>query len=429
MLCYPEGTDIILYGNNRMTKKIICLYGDRYNFIEIVDHLNSDKNSSSNSQENVNGIPVRHIGKEFYTEKHNGKIITCFGVKESLDVFKKNGLRTYEDYIPFWMIEYDSIDYCKLLEWFGNECISDIIGSMLHNKKGVIIHGNCQTRIIEIYLKSSKSFSDKYMFIDIPRVFEYTNEQMIENVFCSALWNNVSLYIHHKIKSTNRFSSKLSSDYHISRLLPSAQSVCISNLYFTGYFPQFVKNSNNVLTEISTNGLYPSGDSILDRFAQEGYGIDEILSKIMSEKFYTKKELKNHLNAQFKNIEEREQVCDIKMLDFIKKYYRKKFLFHSPNHPSHFILKELTDRLLRYLGIEEPDYDMLWWKRQLWNLRGQDIPVYPSVAKQLRLRLPAPADKMTYFNNKDIYNMPLTITEWAKGYLVACHNDKYRMKK
>ena len=423
MYCYPKGTDIIIYGsNNKFTKKLILQYGNYYKIHYIAEHL-----CSVSDGESVLGIPMKRIEKDFYTHKHDYKIIIAYDPPDASTVFRKNGFVPVKDYIPRWLIEYDDIDYIRLLEWFGEDYIKQTIKLLLNGRKGCVLHGNCQTRLIDIYLKSNLYFRCNYGIIKIPRIFEF-NAESIKAVQSPDLWDNIYIYIYHDIKKNNKFGEQLASEHFKKFLKPSSISLCITNLWFTGYFPQRIANSKNVLTEYQQSGLFPNGDCNIDKLVSDGESINSIIEKVSDYNFYDRKTLIQNVNAQFADLEKREQICDIKMLDFIKKNYRKHLLFHSPNHPTHLVMKEVTRRLLIKLGINDTTFQQEWWCEKMWNLRGQDMTIYPSVIKHLKLKLPVrDIDDMVYFSNNAVDRTPLSFEEWIKRYIIFCHNDKYRL--
>lgn len=260
----------------------------------------------------------------------------------------------------------------------------------------------------ELYLNSSKAFRDNYIILTIPRIFEFNNNN-IGILDSDVIRDNTDLLIYHHIKPNNRFGEKLSSDYLISKLKTEAISLSISNLWFSGYFPQAERNEHNVLTSLQYSGLFPYADKYVRSLKLKGYNKDDIIAMVQDLNFIKDDEIEACVNNNFTEMEQRERTVDIKMLDFVRRYYKKRLLFHSPNHPTHFLMKELTRRILLRVGISDVHFDKEYWQSLRWNLRGQDLPIYPSVASYYNID----TNEMLYYSNAGIINKMLSFEEWV----------------
>uniref|UniRef100_A0A6C0J621 Polysaccharide biosynthesis enzyme WcbI domain-containing protein n=1 Tax=viral metagenome TaxID=1070528 RepID=A0A6C0J621_9ZZZZ len=79
--------------------------------------------------------------------------------------------------------------------------------------------------------------------------------------------------------------------------------------------------------------------------------LDEILKLYQENKinFNYEKRYNNTINI----LENREKVCDIKIIDFIKKNFTKERLFLLENHPTSIIFINITNQILKILNIKE----------------------------------------------------------------------------
>lgn len=402
MYCWPEGTKIVIYGNNRLTEKICVFYRHCFDIQYIIAH-NEDELKKSGPY----NIPVVGPGRAFLDSKTDDyKILVANNNPAAFYLFKH--MKPYDQYIPYAFFDYDSIDIALLESLTDSVNLKETVRKLKRGRQGAILHGNCQMRMIELYLNSSKAFRERYIILKIPRIFEF-NESNLKIMDSDVLRENTDLLIYHKIKPNNRFGEKLSSDYLKSRLRKDAVKLEVSNLWFSGYFPQAERNTENVLNSLQYSGLFPYGDKYVRQLKLSGHSKDDIIGKIQDRNFVSREEIETCVEHNFSEMESREQTADIRMLDFVRSNYKERLLFHSPNHPTHFLMKEITKRILNRLGIDDACFEKEYWQKLRWNLRGQDMPIYPSVADYYHIN----DDEMLYYANAGILDKMLTLEEWV----------------
>ena len=365
-------------------------------------------------------LPVLDTKSGFFRKTCPYKIIVAYGQIEPYQALQRLGFIPYDDYIPACFIEYDEIDILKLRAYIGDKYLIETVRKLKNDRLGVILHGNCQMTVLANYLKANEEFNKKFILINTPRIFLYDKAKLML-LDMPALWENTDWLIFHQIKTDNRFGKKLSSDYFVDHLKESARKLCLCNMWFTGYVPQAIKNKNNVLTYFQMSGLFPMGDRNADDLALRGFSTDEIVKILSDPNYYTRQEMLSHIEIQFADICQREKYCDVKILDFIKENYNKRVLFHSPNHPTHFLMAEVARRVLRFMGINDVSFRHQWWIARLHSLRGQDMPIYPSVFKALSMDGLMKED-LIYFANAGIDSRPLDFEGWIRLYCSACLN-------
>ena len=407
MFSYNPQTDIVIYGNNRLTDKLCVFYRNMYKIRYIIAHTEAEL-----ARGNLYGIPVVGVGPDYLQVKADDyKIVVANNNIAAYYLFKS--MTPFDQYLPAAFFEFETLDMALLAKYIGNDSqvLAATVSKMKNGKKGVVLHGNCQMRLVQNYLLSSQKFCEDYVILSIPRVFEYTDDSLwvIES---PALWDNTDVLIHHIVGDNNRFGAALSSNGFIARLHEGAVHISIANLWFSGYFPQIVRNQKNVLTALQQSGLFPYGDKNIDLFYQRGQSFSSIMQTIGRLDFYSAQAIETNIEKDFSVEAEREQHIDVKMLDFVKANYKKRLLFHSPNHPTHYLMQEETRRLLARLGIRQAKFDKEFWNRLRWDLRGQDVPIYPSVAQYFGFDL----SQMLYLSNSVIYDKFLTFEEWCLLY-------------
>ena len=138
-------------------------------------------------------------------------------------------------------------------------------------KKIAIIFGNCQTFRLQDFFINNKTFSENYFVVKVLPVWEYTNE-ILQKSFKENFWSLCDLFISQKIKSTNDYTPLISSRRIASFLPDDAKIIWIPNVYFVGYFPQYVKNLRNLDTDKHPRGRFSYGDKYVDAFLDGGGG-------------------------------------------------------------------------------------------------------------------------------------------------------------
>lgn len=108
MFCYPEGTKIVIYGNNRLTEKICVLYRNLFDIQYIIGHNQQEMEKGS-----LYNIPVVGMGREFIKGKEDDyKILVANNNPDAYYLFKH--LKPYDQYIPYAFFEYETIDITTL---------------------------------------------------------------------------------------------------------------------------------------------------------------------------------------------------------------------------------------------------------------------------------------------------------------------------
>lgn len=84
-----------------------------------------------------------------------------------------------------------------------------------------------------------------------------------------------------------------------------------------------------------------------------------------------------------------DALADIKMEQWIAEHYDKDILFYCPNHPKNYVLKEVTSRILRYLGLYGAEEDIGYAKEKILDsletLKIATSSIYPEVLHYLHL--------------------------------------------
>lgn len=284
---------------------------------------------------------------------------------------------------------------------------------MIGHKKLAIIYGNCQTSVIEKILNANKEFRKRYKIISIPRVCTW-DDRFEYLVTKDSIWQFIDLFIYQSVSKNNKFSCMLNTDDLLKKLNADCIKINIINLYFTGYFPQVIPNNKNKLMDIHQSGIFPYGDKYIDELIEKEKNYVDIIDIVGKDDFISDFEIENCCEKSFCELRLREKEVDVKIVDYIEAHYKEEQLFYSFNHPNEHLLIEYSNRILQYLGFQKNDIDIVDFLLQFGTLKGQDIPVYPTVVKKLGLK----KYEKVYYPNRFLFSeMILDFQEYIKMYI------------
>ncbi|WP_129709822.1 WcbI family polysaccharide biosynthesis putative acetyltransferase [Priestia megaterium] len=263
-------------------------------------------------------------------------------------------------------------------------------------KKICIVYGNCQTRPIREYLMSSKSFNAIYTIVNIPPVHLCNRKTGLDQQYLDTL-SKCDLFIYQPVSEA--FSYLLSSNYILSKLPDKCISIKFPISYFTGYHPQYTGGKN-----------IPYADKNIISLLKLGKSKQEIISILSADNFYTFHEVKANLDATLQELKRRDTILDITLDNFVEQNYKDTNLFYTVNHPSYYVTRYLSIKILNKLGISG---------KEISNIKLQDLyfigfmqPIYPSVIKHLNLSYLKLEDKC--FN---LGYTPMTFDKYMDKYI------------
>lgn len=405
MYLWNKHEKIIIFGSGELAKQLYYIYKGQYDVMFFLDNY---KNSNI-------FIENKNIYKYTKSIKKEYKIVIASSTHwiEISEQLINDGFQIYKNFAPYWMVKYDSIPYFSLFKIFKGKYANKIIYYMKKGKKIAIIHGNCQTWIIKKFLEKNKIFSEKYIFIDLPLIFQFQKEQL-DIIRHDLLWKRCDLLITQIISNENKFNVELSNNSIYQMLDTNCKILTIPSLYFKGYFPQAIRNNTPFQKEI-----FPWRDKFVDSLFMKEKNINKILEIIKNESYISPTEIEDNINESFNELEKREKLLDITISDYIKLYYKEKQLFYDPYHPCNFLIKEIAIRILKFLNIQ----DITFKNEQIfdidinYNLCGGSIPIYPFVIKTLRLKQ---YEKISYPNRYILPEEYFSFEEFIQRYIYIC---------
>lgn len=180
-----------------------------------------------------------------------------------------------EDYIDESMQE-GRLNSCRLYMSCGKDKkkFEAVVKRIAEARRLIVLHGNCQTHALKNMLCSNEEFRSKYIICETPRLWVRQDEEQWKLFFDSGILAMIDYLFSQQITKDNGWGRHMSTRYFISQLSTQCSIIMISNLYFTGYFPQLV------LTHMHDKvGLFRGKIAWLDDTA----GVDKEILKLMLE--------------------------------------------------------------------------------------------------------------------------------------------------
>lgn len=370
MFAWDSKDEIAIWGIGYRGRKLYYRYRNKFKIRFFIDNFPMCKE--------IAGIPV-----VLPEEVLGNKIKILIAVDEYADICmqcKHMGIFFYEDFLTWDFFEFHAIDFLTLCYMVGKD-VEKVFKRMIYGKKTVIVIGNCQIANIKKLMKGSNEFLKDYIFVDIPAIHMLKLEEenlLKENCF---IFEMASLVITQYISENNAFSEFLSTKSVRNMVGKGTKVVVIPTLYFDIYFPQTIhqKCKNRILEDVKILS-FPYGDFVLDELSDK-YSAVDVVKIVKDIDIFSYDFLSWFYEYRIKELLKRDAECDIQIMDYILKNYRKTLLFYSKNHPDNCVLIELTKRLLEYLGYRDFNPENIFIPQlDEW----QEI-IYPSVARFLEL--------------------------------------------
>ncbi len=189
----------------------------------------------------------------------------------------------------------------------------------------------------------------------------------------------------------------LSSARLLERLPDSARSLCIPNMFFTGYWPLW-----------SGEPGFNYRDIHLDALVDASLSMEEILILFLRSPLTARFDLDRLLRDTFARERERESRTPVKYVHIIERDFRSERLFNTVNHPGPKLLNHAAAGVLKELGFEPPDYS------EMPDAFPEfEQPIHPQVAEFHELAF---ADASTEYM---VYGRRRTFARYAARYVEA----------
>lgn len=405
---------IAIWGTGSMALKFYYSHKNRYDVVCFFD------NDSSKYGNYIDGRPISRLEKEPLENIYI--IIASTWWKDIAVQLSEAGKKPFVDYMPSCFAD-------SLLRYTDIYALGKAVGfdkidyAFMTDKKIAVVYGNCQTDWLERAFTLYKDFNQEYLIIETPSVGNYIYYKEVADYLSSdvCFWANVDLFIYQTVKRDNKFSERLATENILKLLSSDTLKVNILNLYFKGYFPQMTNKKAEILNELNWVGLFACGDRYIDDMLSQGMTATEIKAEVLRDDFISREDIEAAVKDSINELIEREKYVDVKITDYIMENYCSEQLFYSHHHPNEKVLLEYTERIMRLIGYDTEEISPADAYLLSGTLKGQDIPVYPSVIKVLGLQ----KYEKKFYPNRWLCNILVDIEEYIDLY-IENYKDRVR---
>lgn len=305
------------------------------------------------------------------------------------------------------------------LSEYGLEELRDFIPYQALGKEVVLVHGNCYKLWIQEYLQTSRTFNGRYWIYPIPRVY-HIKEGFIKD----HLVQNCDVLISQDIQENNKFDERLSFEYLSARA--KKKVICIPNVYGLGkyLFPQAKlgkgESWRNPAGPELENGLFLYSDENIDHLWNRGERNIDTIVQYLETDIYSKQYVEDNLQNCFKKWEERDQHCDVKIMDYIKAEYKNQRLFYEPANPCNNVLRKISERILELLDIDQNEVYEIGER-----IATSELPVYKCVKEALGLKYEQEyIREVPSWEQSKLISGNMELKEYCREYCYWCHEGK-----
>jgi hypothetical protein len=256
-------------------------------------------------------------------------------------------------------------------------------------KELCIVHANCQGDPLVERLRLCPEFADRYECVLITN---YTREPVPAD-----LLSRCSLFLYQRLGPK---WDELASESLLEKLPSDARSLCVPNMFFTGYWP----------TWSGATG-FDYRCSLLDELIATPLPVEEIVLLYIHTDMAAKFDLLSMVIDTLERERQREAHTPVKYLDIISRDYRSEQLFNTVNHPRKRLMNHAASGVLRELGFTAPDAAAL-------DALGEPFPEFeqpinPKVAAHFGWDFVGP-DRLY-----EIYGRKMNFSRWVSNYVFA----------
>lgn len=297
---------------------------------------------------------------------------------------------------------------------------SGLIEALVYHKKLFVGMG---TQLIEqmcLLLSHSKEIAETYSIL-------YFAESEILEVFKNRLqeYKHVCRFCDVYVRSAcekQQFEQKIVKE---NILQPQCKVITVADYGFSGYFPQVEKKRDRISDyllrerdrlDMSYETLaFSRTDYEILKLCEVGLGIEEIVSQLLNEDYYTYEEVNNNFVKEVQRFKEKEKDDDIKLGDFIESH-KKQCLCRNLNEWNEPLISYVVQKVVEILELPDLSLAVAERERLIEENSGGEILIYPSVQKHLDLE---ECQKNNEYRVKTYRNIRYMSTEAYMHYLVT----------
>ena len=287
-------------------------------------------------------------GERFLIKNFNKIIINEFWDNRKTGMF--HGYPIQKPYYREDMMIIVTVDsvllYAKLRQQLlelGYTEFEDFIPYTIYKKRMVIAYGNCHMAAVRQYLELQADFMEAYGFYPLASIQDIQDIQVLKNIIPKS-----ELFIYQPIRKENGYGEEYASEEILKYARANCCTLSIPNLYgmCECFFPQLQIREKP--SEFSNLVGYEEKNIV--KWLYEGSVQQDMEKFILEGGVYNKKEILDLWREFQTKLTIREKDWDIKISDYIYKYYKKEKLFTDRWHISTILAREIANRVLIYLG-------------------------------------------------------------------------------
>lgn len=271
-------------------------------------------------------------------------------------------------------------------------------------KKIVVIYGNCHTTAIANYLGQTKEFASEYAIFPLKAIQDIKNAEYLNG----KIFAICDVFIHQSIQVKNRYGIEFASENIIKKLKRDCKIIAIPNVYHMPMclFPQY--SDKPEFRGIKGDTVF-FRDKLLDQSFSDSASIKDALEMYESETDLFALNIKEQFDLFIEKVKKREMDWDIKISSFILKYYRQVLLFFDPNHPTPFVIRWISQEILKILKVSiKTDDDIIDM-----SLDTYQMPICGTVISTLELNY---INKELRVTGRKLENKKMYLPDYIKQY-------------
>ena len=209
----------------------------------------------------------------------------------------------------------------------------------------ICFYSNCQFKGIHTYLSTKLDY-------DYEHVENYILIKQKRAIPVDIL-KSADIFIYQPIdKKHGIYSTDTNIENNImSYLSPKCKKISFPYIYNSTLWILIPPSiSDSMIGNYGEAGKYINGEPI-EKLKIKGHSLHEVLEMYSDGKINF--DFENRFNKCIKILKEKEELCDIKVSDYIIKNVRSKKLFYTQNHPSSHIFIHCVNQILQILSIND----------------------------------------------------------------------------
>jgi hypothetical protein len=227
-------------------------------------------------------------------------------------------------------------------------------------KKICVFFGNCQCHVLRKLLHFSN-------FFEIYDTYTCANWELLYDPkrLPTEMMQKADLIIYQPLSDVHGcYSTNIHNENSFMKLIkPDCKTISFPRLHNNALFPIFKKKRELTIYYGKINNLFENKKELIELYNQDQIDFD----------------FENRMKQNILISREKEKDCDVKIIDFIIENIKKHKLFLTQDHPTSFVMNEITKQICNILTIK---YDHEKASLESENVIGLPDSVYNRSSNQ-----------------------------------------------